>query len=302
MYFERNNADLAVYEVGLGGRLDATNIIKPLVCAITPISYEHTHLLGDTLGRIAFEKAGIIKSGVTCVSAPQEEDALCSIRKACEDKNAKLVLVGDDIKFKEIRAGDDREVFDVTTKIDKYLKLETSILGHHQMVNAAAAIGVVEALRPHGYIIDQKDIRIGVKNAKWSGRLEVIQRHPYVILDGAHNSASADTLASAVRKGFKYSRLRLVLGVSKDKDVKGILEALIPISDLTVITKSKIAERAFHPEKIKEMIADKEAVTTSNVKEALNHAIKNSDPDDLILVTGSLFVVGEAREIFMGKK
>ena len=295
LYFKEENADFAVYETGLGGRLDATNIIKPLVCAITPISYEHTDKLGDTLSEIAFEKAGIIKENSICVSAPQDKEALDTITRVSKEKNARLVLVGRDIKFEEISGDDTGEVFSVYGVAEKYNELTMKLIGSHQVVNAATAIGVVESLRFSGTIISKDAVVKGVKEARWPGRLEVVSRKPLVVLDGAQNKASALALALSLGR-FKFDKLILVLGVSKDKDIKGILEALMPVSDYVVLTKSKVAARAAEPEYIKKLMGRSiETIVTSGVDEAMDKALSRARVEDMVLVTGSLFVVGEAR-------
>ena len=305
LYFKREGVDFAVYEVGLGGRLDATNVIDPLVCAITPISYEHTNILGDTLAGIAHEKAGIIKENSICVSAPQEKEALGVIENVCREKGVGLVLVGRDIKFKETKASDEEEVFEVSSLFGKHDNLHMKLLGAHQVVNSAVAIGAVEALRLSGASVGKDAIKRGIESVRWPGRLEVVRkRSPRVVLDGAQNKASADALARSVRKIFKYDKLILVLGVSKDKDIKGILKELVPISDIIILTKSKVINRAMDPALIRSLItpASKDVIVTQGVEDALDKAMSKAGPSDLILVTGSLFVVGEARKIFVEDK
>lgn len=301
LHFSREKADIAVYEVGLGGRLDATNIIEPLVSVITPISYEHTALLGDTLGKIALEKAGIIKEDSVCVSAPQEPEALAVIEDVCRQRRANLILVGRDIGFSEMEAGDKEEVLSVSGIFNRYDSLRIGLLGYHQVVNAATAVGSIEALRLGGLSIDPDAVRRGLADTRWPGRMELVKGSPRVLLDGAQNGASAKALASSVRRLFSYRRLVLVLGVSKDKDIKAILKSLVPIADSIVLTKSRIAERACDPEMIRQSItpADKEVRVTENVADAIKEARSKAAPQDLILVTGSLFVVGEAREILL---
>ncbi len=295
LYFKEKGVDFAVYETGLGGRLDATNIVKPLVCAITPISYEHTDKLGSTLSEIAFEKAGIIKEGSICVSAPQEKEALDTIARVSKERKAKLVLVGTDISFKEISGDDTGEIFSVSGAVGKYERLKMKLLGSHQVVNAASAIAIIESLRFSGTIIPEDAIVKGVEEARWPGRLEVVSRDPLVVLDGAQNKASALALASSIRR-FKYKRLILVLGVSGDKDIKGILEALMPVSDSVVLTRAKITARAADPEGIRKLMdPSKKTTVTYGVDDAMNAALLQSNSGDLVLVTGSLFVVGEAR-------
>lgn len=300
LYFKEKDADFSVYEVGLGGRLDATNVIEPLVCAITPLSYEHMDKLGNSLKEIATEKCGIIKSGSICVSAPQEKEALDVIEKTCGERNSRLILVGRDIIFEEVQSNETEEIFNASGMSGKYPRLKAHLLGSHQVINAATAIGIVEGLRLRGMTIPEDAVRKGILDARWDGRLEIINKDPYIVLDGAQNKASADYLASAIKRIFKYRRLILVLGVSKDKDIKGILEKLMPISDAIVLTKSKITERAMAPEKIKDAADEtdnkiRDIIITSNVEDALKEALRRAGRDDLILVTGSLFVVGEAK-------
>ncbi|MDO8525281.1 MAG: folylpolyglutamate synthase/dihydrofolate synthase family protein [Candidatus Omnitrophota bacterium] len=300
LYFSQKKIDFGVFEVGLGGSLDATNILEPLVSAITPISYEHTDKLGRTLALIAAEKAGIIKDDSVCVIAPQEAESLEVVLKICGQKRARPVLIGKDIKFKSLEWTDSIEVFTVSGLSDNYPRLEMSLLGAHQVANAATAIGVIEALRFHKIDIDKDAVRCGVEKVKWPGRLEVVSKKPYIILDGAQNRASAKALAQAIKRAFKYSDLALVLGVSKDKDIKGILDELLPIADRIILTKSKMVDRAADPQAIKEMIPQgREVYLTDNVGEAVEKAKALTAVKDLALITGSLFVVGDAREIFM---
>lgn len=296
LYFSVKKADIAVYETGLGGRLDATNVLEPLVSAITPISYEHTDKLGNTLREIAFEKAGIIKKGSVCVTALQEKEALDVISSVCSQRGSKLIAVGKDVSFEEVSCDDTGSVFNVSGIFGKYFGLECGLLGSHQIANAALSIGIVESLRFFDITISEEAIRSGIKAAVWPGRLEVVSRRPLVVLDGAQNKASAKVLADAVKKIFKYDKLKLVLGVSKDKDIKGILGELLPLSDSVIVTKSKISERAAEPDSIKTMIGRSvSTITTSCVDEAMDKALSQAGANDLVLVTGSLFVVGEAR-------
>ena len=301
LYFKEKNVDFAVYEVGLGGRLDATNVIEPLACAITPLSYEHTDKLGHTLREIALEKCGIIKSCSICVSAPQEKEALLVIEDICRARNSRLILIGRDIRFEEVQSSDEKEVFNVFGLFGGYPLLTSKLIGPHQMINASVAVGVVEALKLRGITIPADAIRNGIENARWEGRLEIINRRPFIVLDGAQNRESAKTLASAIKKVFKYKKLILVFGVSKDKDVSGMLEEMLPICDAIVLTKSKVLNRALEPAKIKEEILNmehgiKDMILTYNTEEALNRALSIAGPEDLVLITGSLFIVGEVKE------
>jgi dihydrofolate synthase/folylpolyglutamate synthase len=299
LYFKEKMVDFAVFEVGLGGRLDATNILEPLVSAITPVSYEHTDKLGHTLTEIALEKAGIIKDNSICIIAPQEDEAMNAILKICKEKNAKSIIVGKDIKFKELRFDEIKESFKVSGLSGEYPRLELLLLGEHQIVNAATAIGIIEALRFKDISIGKDAVEKGVRGATWPGRLEVVGKNPYIILDGAQNRASAKALARAITRIFTYKKLILVLGVSSDKDIGGILEEILPIANKVVLTKSKVLERAENPEMIKEHINpnDRNVYVTQDTQEALEKAKSFAKSDDLILVTGSLFIVGEIRQI-----
>lgn len=299
-YFKEKNVDFAVYEVGLGGRLDATNVIEPLACAITPLSYEHTDKLGHTLREIASEKCGIIKSGSMCVSAPQEKEALQVIEDTCKVSNSRLILVGRDIKFEEVQSSDEKEVFNVFGLFGEYPMLTSKLIGSHQMINASVAIGVVEALKLRGINIPADAVRNGIENARWEGRLEIINRRPFIVLDGAQNRESTKTLVIAIKKVFKYKKLILVFGVSKDKNVRGMLKEMLPICDSIVLTKSKVLNRALEPAKIKEEILNaehtiKDIILTYNTEEALSRALSIASPEDLVLITGSLFIVGEVK-------
>lgn len=301
IYFKEKKADFAVYEVGLGGRLDATNLIEPLVCAITPLSYEHTDKLGNTLKDIAAEKCGIIKPGAICVSAPQTKEALDTIEAICKKRMARLILVGRDIKFKELESNEYSNVFDVEGAIGKYPALKTTLIGTHQITNAATAVGIIEALNSKGVEISSDSIRNGIGAAKWEGRLEVICKAPLIVVDGAHNKASAIVLADSVKKIFADKRPILIFGASKDKDVKGMLEELLPIVDSVIFTKSKVAGRALDPLSIDRTASEimpkiRRSMVTQNVKEAIDRAVSYAKEENMILVTGSLFIVGEAKE------
>jgi len=312
LYFKHERVDFAIYETGLGGRLDATNMVEPLVSVITPISYEHMDKLGSTLTEIASEKAGIIKAGGVCVSAPQETEALMVIEKRCADAGVKLVLTGRDIIYKELESDTEKEVFSVSGSFGKYVNLETGLLGSHQVENAATAIGVVEALKNHNIVVEARAVHAGISAAEWSGRFEIVRREPFVVLDGAQNRASARALAGTVKKIFcsapkKFEKLLLVIGISEDKDIHGILEELAPISDVVIITKSKMIDRAAEPSRIAEELARVSnnagmPSLTNNVGAALDKAFSIAGKDDLILVTGSLFVVGEARDKLKGQR
>jgi len=329
IYFKEEKVDFAVLETGLGGRLDATNVVNPLTVAITPISYEHTQKLGSTLREIAAEKAGIIKNkGSVVISAPQEEEARQVIRARCFEVGSRLYEVDKDIFYDIKKSG-----FDVRGIFDKYPDLKIRLPGKHQLINAAVAVGVIETLRVHninpvrnteaiisedkisnGVNVGIDAIRGGLYNTVWPGRCEVVSSNPLIVLDGAQNIASMRALKEAIKenfsaegarlpdgqgsaKGGKYKRLILVLGISSDKDVKGICNEIYDLADEIVLTKADNL-RATEPESLVKYFNGKEVHITDNVKEAKELAYHLAKKEDLILVCGSLFVVGEFRTLF----
>ncbi|MFH1655226.1 MAG: folylpolyglutamate synthase/dihydrofolate synthase family protein [Candidatus Omnitrophota bacterium] len=296
LYFKEKNVDFAVLETGIGGRLDATNVVDALVCGITPISFEHTQRLGKTLTAIAKEKAGIIKNkNQIVVSASQPEEALNVIKERCKEFDAKLYLLNKDIFFEEISSDINGQVFNCFDSFSEYTYLRTGLLGNHQLINAATAIGIVDSLRLHSIIVSADAIKKGLDDTIWPGRFEIINRNSFVILDGAQNIASAKELKETINKYFGSKKVILVLGISQDKDIKGICKELEPISKTIILTKAD-HPRALVPEKMKEFFGkNKEIKMTSSVKEALELSKSIQEKTDIILVTGSLFVVGEAR-------
>lgn len=296
-YFKEQKVDFAVLETGMGGRLDATNVAEPLACAITPVSYEHTDKLGSTLKEIAAEKAGIIKGhrSAACghrpvvVSAGQEEEAMRAIEDKCASEGAELFKVGRDITY----CGNN-ENFKVKGFFAEYTDLKIHLIGAHQLANAALAVGVIEALNRQGIQIGKDAISAGLKNTKWPGRCEVVSSRPLVVLDGAQNIASARALAEAVKKNFTYEKLILVLGISSDKDKAGLCSELYGLAHEVILTKSD-SPRAEEPASLAGYFQRKNVHITAGVKEAKELAGKIAGKKDLVLVTGSLFLVGEFR-------
>jgi dihydrofolate synthase/folylpolyglutamate synthase len=290
VYFKEQKIDFAVLETGLGGRLDATNVANAYVCAITPISYEHTQKLGNTLKEIAAEKAGIIKvHQLIVISAPQENEATEVIRSKCKEVGVKLYEVGRDITYQKTKNG-----FGVKGIFGDYPELKTGLLGAHQLVNASVAVGTVEALRSYGINVGADSIRDGLRHTLWPGRCEIISKDPLVVLDGAQNIASADALKEAVKENFKYKKLILILGISNDKDIKGICNALSDLADEVILTKAN-NPRATEPAALAQYFKAKAVHLSGNVQEAKAVAFGIAGKEDLVLVCGSLFVVGEFR-------
>lgn len=302
LYFSIKKIDFMVLEVGLGGRLDATNVVEALVCGITPISREHTDKLGTTLEEIAREKSGIIKDNISSlpgqnqvvISAVQKKEAMEVIRETCKERNARLYEVNKEIFFEEVGFSQEKQVFNVRGIWGEYPLLDIKLLGEHQLLNAATAIGIVEGLRFQDIFFTSSTIKKGLQNARWPGRLEIVKRDPLIVLDGAQTRESASILRKAVRKFFNYERLILILGLSKDKDISGVFEELAEISDRVILTQAR-SPRAANPSLIRRYIHNKDTTLTNGVGEAMRKARLEAKKKDLILVTGSLFVVGEAK-------
>jgi dihydrofolate synthase/folylpolyglutamate synthase len=295
-YFAQKKADFQVIEVGLGGRLDATNVVNPDVCMITPISYEHTDILGDTLTAIAGEKAGIIKAGSVVVSAPQPDEADAVFAATCAKLRAKLIRVGKEITFQRTRFDDLRQSLIVHGRLRDY-EFTIPLLGQYQLSNAAAAIGALEALIENGANIPPQAVLQGMQNVNWEGRLQVLNRHPLVIADGAHNQDSAQKLRQSLQQYFKYNKAVLVIGMSSDKDLPGIVAELAPAFSQVIVTRSlhprAMAAAPIAAEFNKHGIT---ALQTDDIAEAMPLALSLAGENDMICVTGSLFIAAGAIE------
>ena len=290
-YFKRSQIDFVVLETGMGGRLDATNAADSLVCGITPLSFEHVQKLGNTLAKIAAEKAGIIKhKGAIVISAAQDKKARQVISNRCKKFQADLYEVSRQIKYFK-----GKTAFTIKGLFNTYHNLRLKLLGEHQMANASLAVGIVEALNFYGFNIRAPAIRKGLLHTVWPGRCEVVGKNPLIILDGAQNLASAQVLKRAIEDNFKYRKLILVLGISSDKDIRGICKKLDALADEIILTRAATF-RSTDPAKLAGYFERKLHLTQS-VKEAKLLARSLAGKKDLILVTGSLFVVGEFRDV-----
>ena len=236
-YFAQQNVDIAVVEVGLGGRLDATNVVdKPLLSVITSIGFDHMDILGDSLGKITYEKAGIIKPGAPVISYPQLGVVRDVIRKAAVDKGTPLFEVsGDQISIKEISM--EGNIFDFRYEDRQYRNIKLNLIGQHQLLNAATALTAIEVMRDLNLTIPEDAIYKGQSKVRWPGRLEKIHQTPTIIIDGAHNDAGADALANTINTFFPHERVTLVLGVLKDKEVDAVVRRICPLVHTAIITR-----------------------------------------------------------------
>ena len=300
-YYAQRGVDFGVFEVGLGGRLDATNVLRPLVSVITSISRDHVNVLGDTIEDIAREKAGIIKPAIPVVSAPQRQDAMQVIQDTCSERGAPLTVVGKDWRWRFqgadlstqrlslYRAGHEEE--------PEYADLTLPLLGAHQLENAATAIAAIEILRECDISISPEAVRGGLASVEWPGRMEILGQRPLLVVDGAHNVDSTQRLLDAVASYLTYERLLIVFGAGHTHSPRDLLQILLPRAQRVYLTQAHHAKATPAPE-LKALIKalGGEALGGGTVREALHRALTDAHEDDLVLVTGSLFVVAEARE------
>ena len=301
LHFARAGIDVGVIEVGLGGRLDATNVVMPEVAVITSVSLDHTYLLGDTLAEIASEKAGIIKPGVPVVSAPQRSEAQEVLESVSQDRNAPFALVGRDWLYEAGRADLDGQVFRIRRATDGGSPLDGEywlpLLGRYQIENAASAVAALQVLRERGFRIPLEAVKEGLRNVRWPGRLEVLSRDPLVVVDCAHNPYSVQVLRRALGEWFPGRRWVVVFGASVDKDIAGMVEAMLPLSEYVIVTRSD-HPRAAAPIRLADIVAEAGggAEVSVNVSRAIQRALDVVDSANGVLVTGSIFVVADARE------
>jgi dihydrofolate synthase/folylpolyglutamate synthase len=296
MHFKEKKVDVQVVEVGLGGRLDATNVVQPDVCIITSISLEHTDVLGNTLAEIATEKAGIIKPNSIVITSPQVEEVNQVFEQACLSHAAKWIRVGSDVTWECLDYNSSQQSLRVTGRLGSY-ELTIPLLGKHQLENAATAVAALEVLAEKGLHISADNIVKGLAKVNWPGRLQVLSHHPLVVVDGAHNPYSASKLREAIEQYFEFDRAILIIGFSSDKNIAGVIRELVPLFD-KVITTHSIHPRAMPTVPI---VAEfgKQGVETQAVEDisiALPLALSQAGEKDLICITGSLFVVAGAIE------
>ncbi len=301
LHFARSGVDMAVVEVGLGGRLDATNVITPNVSVITSLSLDHTYLLGDTLAEIAWEKAGIIKPQIPVVSAPQRAQAIKVLEAVSREREAPLTEIGRDWDYKPGPADLEGQAFTAQRISDGGSDLDgeywTPLLGRHQLENSAAAIAAMDILNHQGFHVPSTAMQQGLRTVDWPGRLEILSRDPLVVVDCAHNPYSAQVLCKALEEWFPGQRWVLAFGASADKDIAGMLRALLPISEYVIVTRSD-HPRAASPIELADIVASVGggAEVTVNMRKALRRGLAMMEPGSGLLVTGSIFLVADARE------
>ncbi len=302
-YFAEEKVDFAIIEVGMGGRLDATNVITPLLSIITSIGLEHTDILGDTIPKIAREKAGIIKQNIPVITGASSE-ALETINQIAQEKQAPLYVSGKNF-HSEIKSIDIKgNCFNYYGINNTWKDLFVSLAGEHQINNACLSLAGIEILNQLKIIsIEKENIYNGLKSAYWPGRMEVISSDPIILLDGAHNPDGARTLRYSLEKFFPNKRIYLIIGILKDKDREKILELLCPIAYEVILTTIAY-ERASDPGELYKIAIkyNKNIKIILNINESINHAKTLASRNDLICIAGSLYVIGEAISILRKNK
>ena len=290
--FARRRVDWAVIETGMGGRLDATNVIDPVISIITNVSMEHRAYLGNTLARIAREKAGIIKQATPVVTAIKQRQAKSVIQRIAGKKSAPLYMLGKNFKVRRQPAGG----FSYYGIENTWHDMHTALQGHYQVENAALAIAACELLNKNHTSISQQSIRDGLIKTSWPGRLEIVSEHPMIILDGAHNLMAARELAKFLGNNLAQRSITLVVGILDDKPYQSMLKSLLPVCSRVIVTRAKTG-RALDPlrlfETAKKTLSDVRIV--SDVAQAFTQAVAEADFNDVICIAGSLYVVGEAK-------
>lgn len=321
LYFMEEKVDIVIMEVGLGGRLDATNVGNPLISIITNIAKDHEAILGNSIEDIAFEKAGIIKKGSILISGETKPAALKVLTDECRKKRAIFYRIGKEFLVRDIKSRSNGS--NSLNSLNRFcfrgrrwiLKgLEINLHGAHQYFNAACAIAALEILEEKRFFIPASAIRMGLKKVSWPGRLEILSNlspnvsiggNPLIVLDCAHNPSGASVLKDALLKEFIYKRLFLVIGIMADKDIKGILSKLVPLSDIVILTRPKIM-RATTLDMLYKLTAKKieveKILLIEEVRDACKKALSMANGDDMVCITGSVFTVGEARDFLVKGK
>ncbi|MBI1369316.1 MAG: bifunctional folylpolyglutamate synthase/dihydrofolate synthase [Planctomycetes bacterium] len=302
-HFADQAVDLAILETGLGGRLDSTNVVTPLICGITQISIDHTNILGKTLTEIASEKAGIIKKNIPIVTCEQTPAAMKVFKTAAEEVGAPLIVTGKDIEF-SYRFESNRELGPhtrvcLTTPTATYDHLPVPLKGEHQALNCSIAIAILDKLREKGFKTTDEKITAGLAATRLPGRMEQVWEEPRILLDGAHNAASIAALIKSIGAHVPYDSLVMIFGCGEDKDIRGMLEQINLGADKVIFTRAKSNPRAVEPRELMQRfneVSGKMSQTAKTLEDAFNLAARAVGREDLICVTGSFYLVGEAKK------
>lgn len=311
-YFSKKKVDFAVIEVGLGGRLDSTNVMSAfskeelggvMASIIVSISRDHIQILGDTLEKIAYEKAGIIKNGVPVIMYPQEKEVEQVIEKVCIERGCKLIKVSNTSGeyIEDVKIDKNSQTYTQKVKIktsENTYDVQLSLLGKHQVLNCATAVYTIEELIKQGVHIKKENILDALKEVKWIGRLEVMKNKPLVVIDGAHNIDGITKLRENVEQYFKYNKMVLILGILADKDVEKMVHTIVSLAD-RIIAVTPNSDRAENAVELKNVIQkyNSKCEAVENYKDAYELAISYCKEDDILLISGSLYMIGDMRKV-----
>jgi len=302
-HFAEQAVDIAVIEVGLGGRLDSTNVIKPEVSVVTQIDFDHTHILGRTLDKIAREKAGIFKRGVPAFTIEQPRDAEIALKQAADEIGAPLKVVNKDIEFSfRFGASDDLGPHTrvcLITQSSQFMHLPVPLPGEHQALNCALALAAIDALKGSGFNFPEAQLHEGLAKTRLPGRMELVWDQPRILVDGAHNAASVGALMRCVGAHVPYDSMVCIFGCCEDKDVSAMLEKVALGGDKIIFTRAKGNPRAADPDELQREFAErsgKMSQVARTLPEALDLASRAVGRDDLICVTGSFYLVGDTKK------
>jgi len=304
MHFVDVDVDIAVIETGMGGRLDSTNVIRPEVVGITSLSFDHQNQLGETIGSIAREKAGVFKRGVPVITVEQDPEALRVLKSAATAVKAPFSVTGSDIdfsqRFETSREDGPHTRICLTTPTSKFEHLRVPLYGKHQAINCGLALAMLDKLKESGYEIDDDKATEGLREVSLTGRMEMICDDPRIMIDAAHNAASIRALIHAIGQNIPYDSMVVIFGCNSDKDVKGMLHELQYGADKVIFTRSK-SVKAMFPEDLAEMYVEmcsKMCQSATSLGEALQLAKSAVDREDLICITGSFYLIGQAKKRF----
>lgn len=298
-YFREMGVEYAVLEVGLGGRLDATNVVDPLVSVITNIGYEHTNILGETLVEIAGEKAGIIKPGRVLVTATRDNDVFRVFTEKTEELGAGVVHVGYDTYYTRTGSRLTGQTFDLHS-LKEYMGLSIPLLGDHQLLNAATAVAAVESLSRYGVEVPEEAIRLGLANVSWPARLEIVMTTPMVVLDCAKDAEAAEAVRRSIERDMKPRRIVAVVSMSSDKKIPGMIDSIAAVAERFIVTTHSVMGRAADPTVIAAEV-ERNGVPYEIIMDemaAFKRALELAEDDDMVLVIGSVFLAGSARTFF----
>ena len=297
-YFADQAVDYAVIEVGLGGRLDATNVLQPEVSVITNIGYEHTNILGETLTEIASEKAGIIKPDSVLVTGEEKDEVLKVFHEKTVELNINMKQVQHEVNTRRLSSGIDGQTFSLRTTNYNFPTLHIPLIGRHQIKNASTAVLAIESL---GFSILEKAVIEGLKNVSWLGRLEVVGKSPLIVLDCAKDAEAAEAAVKAIQEEFRYNRLIAIVSISSDKKIPSMIRNIARIADHFILTTHSVERRAADPEYLSELVQmnDRTFDIRRNQSEALELAVELAGVNDMVLVIGSVYLAGDIRSLLM---